>query len=272
MVAIQHEQGNLIGGIMKSRHQPYELALYAKRINEFGNLTLDEELALARRYREGDTEAGQAVINANLRLALKISRAYFHHGHNPLEIVQEANMGLVKALTMFEPERNIRFFSYAVWWVHAHIKKFIYKSSRGTLGYSSTLLSLDSTLSDHENAEECFIDHLPDDGPGQEDEYFARQKAGVISQVLSAENGPLNTREKYILTRRFFEDPRPTLGQLSQNLNITRERIRQIENSSLAKIRNHIRREYSLEKNDFMESGPSSPACRENPGDLKLAG
>ncbi|HNY63992.1 MAG TPA: sigma-70 family RNA polymerase sigma factor [Deltaproteobacteria bacterium] len=239
---------------MKSNYQPYELSLYSKRINEYPNLTLEEELELARRYREGDKKAGQSIINSNLRLALKISRAYFHHGHNPLEIVQEANMGLVKALTMFEPERNIRFFSYAVWWVHAHIKKFVYKSSRGTLGHAANLLSLDTTLSDHENSDECFIDHLPSDAPCQEDEYFARQKAGVISQILYAENGPLNPREVYILERRFFEEPRPTLGQLSQKLNITRERIRQIENSSLAKLRNHMRKHHALKKEDFMES------------------
>jgi RNA polymerase sigma factor (sigma-70 family) len=257
---------------MKSNYQPYELASYAKRINEYPSLTLDQELALARRYQEGDRDAGQAIINSNLRLALKISRAYFHHGHNPLEIVQEANMGLVKALTMFEPERNLRFFSYAVWWVHAHIKKFVYKSSRGSLGHAANLLSLDSTLSDHENAEECFIDHLPDDSPCQEEEYFTMQKAGIISEILNAENGPLNPREKYILTRRFFEEPRPTLGQLSQNLNITRERIRQIENSSLAKIRNHIRKRYYMGKEDFMESTASSTHGREAFSEFRLAG
>jgi RNA polymerase sigma-32 factor len=257
---------------MSSNYQPYELSLYVKRISEYQNLTLDEELELARRYQKGDKDAGQSIINANLRLALKISRAYFHHGHNPLEIVQEANMGLVKALTMFEPERNFRFFSYAVWWVHAHIKKFVYKSSRGTLGHAANLLSLDATLSDHENAEECFVDHLPDDSPGQEEEYFAMQKAGVITQVLDCEDGPLTPREKYILTRRFFEEPRPTLGQLSQKLNITRERIRQIENSSLAKIRNHIRKQYALGKEDFMESSPQNPAGRESFSELRLAG
>jgi RNA polymerase sigma-32 factor len=258
--------------MMRSNNQPYELAQYAKRINEYKNLTLEEELELARRYRDGDREAGEAVINANLRLALKISRAYFYHGHNPLEIVQEGNMGLVKALTMFEPERNIRFFSYAVWWVHAFIKKFVYKCSRGTLGHAANLLSLDSTLSDSDSAEECFIDHLPDNSPGQEEEYFTRQKAGVISRVLHAEDGPLNPRERYILTRRFLEEPRPTLGQLSQKLNITRERIRQIENSSLTKIRNHIWKEMSLKKEDFMESSSQSPASRESFAEFRLAG
>lgn len=257
---------------MKSNFHPYELSSYAKRINEYPSLNLEEELALARSYQDGDKEAGQALINSNLRLALKISRSYFHHGHNPLEIVQEANMGLVKALTMFEPERNLRFFSYAVWWVHAHIKKFVYKSSRGMLGHAANLLSLDSTLSEGENSEESFIDHLPDDGPCQEEEYFTMQKAVIVTRVLNEENGPLNPREKYILTRRFFEDPRPTLGQLSQNLNITRERIRQIENSSLTKIRNHIRKEYLLGKEDFMESSLQNPQGRETFSDLRLAG
>lgn len=241
---------------MKNNHQPYELALYAKRIHEFQIFSLEEELDLARRYKKGDTKAGEAIINANLRLALKVSRPYFYHGHNPLEIVQEANMGLVKALTMFEPERGIKFFSYAVWWVKAYIRKFVYKSSRESLGHSSNVLSLDANLSDRENSEECFIDHICDDAPGQEEEYFSRQKLALVTKILSAENSPLNPREKYILMRRFFEDPKPTLGVISKELNITRERIRQIENNSLAKIRVFITKQYSLVKDDFMDTTP----------------
>ncbi len=248
---------------MGGRHQPYELALYAKRIHEHRILSLEEELELARQYRNGNTEAGQQIINANLRLALKISRPYFYHGHNPLEIVQEGNLGLVRALALFNPDRGIKFFGYAVWWVHAYIRNFIYKNSRSTLGFAANLMSLDTALPDRENTEECYKDHLSDDSPDQEEEYFSKQKQLLIARVLCDEDGPLNTREKYILKRRFFEEPKPTLSQLGKKMKISKERIRQIENISLEKIRIHMRTIYPLAKKDLIETYRRQPSGKE---------
>ncbi len=257
---------------MKNRNQPYELALYAKSINCFEVLSLEKELALSRRYLAGDMKAGEAIINGNLRLALKISRTYFHRGHYPLEIVQEANLGLVRALTMFNPDRGIKFFSYAVWWVHAYIRNYLFKNSRGMLGYSSFLISLDTALPDRDNEDECFKDHLSDDSPNQEERYFSVQRTVLISKILSAEDGPLNTREKYILKRRFFEEPRPTLSQLGKKMKISKERIRQIENNSLTKIKNHIQLHHPMIGQDFMEAFNSNKCGEEIFEELRAAG
>lgn len=255
---------------MKSKFLPYELASYAKKVNEFESLSLERELGLARQYKNGDSEAGQALIKANLRLSLKISRGYFYHGHNPLEIVQEGNMGLVKAITMFDPDRGLKFFSYAVWWVHAYIKNFVYKSSRGTLGFTSSLFPLDSVLS--ENSDESFIDLLPDEEADQEEAYFSKQRRVLLSQVLSSDSNLLTGREKYILTRRFFEEPRPSLAQVASKLNLTKERIRQLESSSLKVLRRHIEEQYALVVEDFAETSRARRAGNDKFTGLRASG
>ncbi len=255
---------------MRKKSHPYELALYSKKVNEYEPLTLERELELARQYKNGNSEAGQAIIHANLRLSLTICRKYFYHGHNPLEIVQEGNMGLVKALTMFDPDRGLKFFSYAVWWVQAYVRNFIYKSSRGTLGFTSSLFALDSVLSD--NSDESFVDHLPDEEADQEEAYFTKQKQTLLSRVLSSDSSLLTSREKYILQRRFFEDPRPSLAQVAVKLNLTKERIRQLENRSLQVLRSHMEDQYDMAVEDFTDASRSRNSGLEMFEGLRAAG
>jgi RNA polymerase sigma factor (sigma-70 family) len=246
------------GEDMRRKHQPYELSLYAKRVNEFEYLPLEKELELARRYKNGDHEAGQALVNSNLRFALKISSYYFQSGHNPMEIVQEGNMGLMKALEKFDPDMGFKFFSYAVWWVQACIRDFIYKDSRKALGFASHLFPLDANLSD--DSDECFIDSIPDESPDQEEIFFSKQKRAILSEFLSADHRLLTDREKYILQRRYFEEPMPTLSQVSRKLKITKERVRQIQIKSLDIIRNYMYMERSLDREDFTGTSRDHPS------------
>jgi RNA polymerase sigma-32 factor len=248
---------------MGNNYQPYEISLYSKKINEYRYLTLEEELALARRYRDGDLEAGQTLVNANLRNVVKAGRSFFYQGYNPLEIVQEGNMGLMRALPLFDPDRGIKFFSYAVWWVRCYIMNFISRSCKprtGMLGFAPNVISLDTAMSDKTGNEECFIDHIPDDSPTQEEELISRQEPMLLFRILESESCPLTTRERYVLERRYLDEPRPTLGQVAQTLNLTKERVRQIENKSLEKMKNHIRVNYSLEKEDFIAGYRSLPS------------
>ncbi|HQG31487.1 MAG TPA: sigma-70 family RNA polymerase sigma factor [Deltaproteobacteria bacterium] len=235
---------------MRRKNLPYELSLYAKRVNEFEYLHLEEELELARRYRSGDLEAGRTLISANLRFALKISSYYFQSGHNPMEIVQEGNMGLMKALEKFDPDRGFKFFSYAIWWVHACIREFIYKDSKKALGFASGLFPLDSALSD--DSDECFVDSIQDDSPGQEELFFSSQKRELLLKFLSPDHRLLTDREKYILKRRYFEEPTPTLRQIAKKLKITKERVRQLQIKSLDIIHDYMVKEHSMRRDDFM--------------------
>jgi hypothetical protein len=121
---------------MRGIQQPYDLSLYSKRVCEFEILSPERERELARRYRQGDDEAGQIIINANLRMALRISRHYCRRGYDPMKIVLQGNMGLVEALEMFDPDKGIEFSRHAVWWMHKHIWDFIHTHSPEKHGYA----------------------------------------------------------------------------------------------------------------------------------------
>lgn len=243
---------------MRRKNLPNALSQYAKRVDDFTYLSLEEELELARRYRNGDREAGQALVSSNLRFSLKISSYYFRSGHNPMEIVQEGNMGLMKALEKFDPDRGFKFFSYAVWWVHACIREFLYNDSKKALGFAPGLFALDSPLSD--DSDECFTDSIPDDSPGPEELLFSNQIREAIMEYLSPDHMLLTDREKYILKRRYFEEPMPTLRQVARKLNITKERVRQIQIKSQDVIREYMIMEQSLSKDDLLYTGRVQPS------------
>ena len=239
---------------MASNNPPSDLSLYLKKINRYPLLLPGEEIMLARQYRNGDLDAGQKIINANLRFVVRVCKSYFYHGHDPVEIIQEGNLGLIKALTRFDPERGVNFICYAIWWIRAYVKDFVYKKTKvrtGMLGYAKGLVSLDRNLSDKEGSEDKFIDYLPDIAPSQEDSYFSKQKKCIITDILHSDFGPLNVREKYIINRRFFDEPTATLKEISQTLGITRERVRQIQVRSLAKIREYIEKQQLVKRIDL---------------------
>src|SRR6266511_4015435 len=91
-------------------------------------LTVEEEQSLARAYVKGETRAAHRLITANLRFVVKIAYEYRSYGLNLADLVQEGNIGLMKAVQKFDPERGIRFVSYAVWWIRAYIQNSILRS------------------------------------------------------------------------------------------------------------------------------------------------
>ncbi len=105
------------------------LAMYLSEINQYPLLTQEEEQALARRYRDhGDEEAGARLITANLRFVVKVSYEYRSYGIKMSDLIQEGNIGLMKAVQKFDPDKGIRLISYAVWWIRAYIQNYILKS------------------------------------------------------------------------------------------------------------------------------------------------
>lgn len=103
--------------------------MYLSEINQYPLLTQEEEQALARRYRDhGDEEAGARLITANLRFVVKVSYEYRSYGIKMSDLIQEGNIGLMKAVQKFDPDKGIRLISYAVWWIRAYIQNYILKS------------------------------------------------------------------------------------------------------------------------------------------------
>jgi len=105
------------------------LDVYLSEINRFPLLSVAEEQELARRFRDqGDTRAAHRLVTANLRFVVKVSYEYRSYGFRMADLIQEGNIGLMKAVQKFDPDKGIRLISYAVWWIRAYIQNFILKS------------------------------------------------------------------------------------------------------------------------------------------------
>jgi RNA polymerase nonessential primary-like sigma factor len=110
---------------------PYD----AKRLylNEVGTsvlLTAEEEVAIARRIRQGDEAARRRMIESNLRLVVKLARRYIDRGLPLLDLIEEGNLGLIHAVRKFDPERGFRFSTYATWWIRQTIERAIMNQTR----------------------------------------------------------------------------------------------------------------------------------------------
>jgi RNA polymerase sigma-32 factor len=104
------------------------LAMYLSEINQYALLTAEEEQRLARRFQKGDLQAGHRLVTSNLRFVVKVSYEYRSYGIKMSDLIQEGNIGLMKAVQKFDPDKGIRLISYAVWWIRAYIQNYILKS------------------------------------------------------------------------------------------------------------------------------------------------
>jgi RNA polymerase sigma-32 factor len=105
------------------------LELYLSEINQFPLLTVEEEQRLAREFRKkGDTRAAHRLVTSNLRFVVKVAYEYRSYGFKMSDLIQEGNIGLMKAVQKFDPDKGIRLISYAVWWIRAYIQNYILKS------------------------------------------------------------------------------------------------------------------------------------------------
>ena len=107
------------------------LDTYIQTVNRFPILTPGEETALARRYRaEGDLEAARQLVLSHLRVVVAVSRGYQGYGLPQADLIQEGNIGLMKAVKRFDPERGVRLVSFAVHWIRAEIHEFVLRNWR----------------------------------------------------------------------------------------------------------------------------------------------
>ena len=106
------------------------LAVYLGEIARIPLLTREEELELARRARAGDDHAKQRLIEANLRLVVQVARRYLNRGLPLPDLIEEGNIGLLRAAEKFEPERGLRFSTYAVWWIRQAVARALANQAR----------------------------------------------------------------------------------------------------------------------------------------------
>ncbi len=106
------------------------LHLYMQEIRQYSLLTAEEEQALARRILEGDLEARNRLIESNLRLVVSIARRYRNQGVALMDLVEEGNLGLMRAVEKFDPERGFRFSTYATWWIRQSVDRAVMSQGR----------------------------------------------------------------------------------------------------------------------------------------------
>jgi RNA polymerase primary sigma factor len=118
------------------------LATYLRSINDTPLLADEEVTALARRIEEGDPEARDHLIRANLRLVVRLARSYGGHGVSLDDLIAEGNLGLIRAVESFDPDRNVRFSTYACYWIKQSMRRFFQGPARTVRlpAYMTTLL------------------------------------------------------------------------------------------------------------------------------------
>jgi len=251
---------------------------YLKEINRYPLLSAEEEVDLARKALGGDLDARKKLIVANLRLVITIARSFTSYGVPFLDLVEEGNLGLIKAVGKFDPERGFRFSTYASWWIRQAILLAISNYSRTiripihvfqlmtryvslaqepgneALTREERATRLKISIKRYRMIEELVENIRALDLPSSLDAYtqLARSvesAAGtdpekIIMQQMEHEKlaelmERLSERERLILRIRFgLDDGEPhTLAETGEAVNVSRERVRQLEMRALRKLR-----------------------------------
>jgi RNA polymerase primary sigma factor len=261
------------------------LALYLKEISKNRTLTLEEEASLAIRIRKNDRKALEKLVKANLRFVVSVSRNYQNQGLPLSDLINEGNLGLIRAARRFDEKKNFKFISYAVWWIRQAILQALAEQSRiiklplnrvgtihkigktssrleqkyqrapnaeelaseleidedevrETLKIGNSHMSLDAPLQHGEDSK--LMDILHDDGVERPDEGMLDiSLQEEIDKILAT----LSEREKEVVKLYFGigEDTAHTLEEIGQRFNLTRERVRQIKEKALHRLKHSSR-------------------------------
>jgi RNA polymerase sigma-32 factor len=267
------------------------LTTYLRDIKKYPRLSKEEEHELAVKYvQDGDVDAAYKLIVSNLWLVVKIAREYQRAARNILDLIQEGNIGLMEAVKNFDPFRNVRFPSYAVWWIKAYIIRYVISNWRlvkiGTTQAQRKLffnlnkekerleregiypepkllahnlnvreqdviemeqrlsggdVSVDTSAQDDD--EVGLIGVLPSPDSNAEDIISSREREVLLQGLFNNFKSTLSERDRIIFEKRLLHEDKATLQDLSEELSVSRERIRQLENRIKDKFK-----EYFIEK------------------------
>ena len=224
--------------------------MYLKEIGKVPLLSAEEEIELAQRMEEGDQEAKKRLAEANLRLVVSIAKRYVGRGMLFLDLIQEGNLGLIKAVEKFDYRKGYKFSTYATWWIRQAITRAIADQARtiripvhmvetiNKLIRVSRQLLQETPIGEEEDSH--LGDFIQDDNvPVPSDAAAFTLLKEQLVEVL----GTLTEREQKVLRLRFgLDDGRArTLEEVGKEFNVTRERIRQIEAKALRKLRHPSR-------------------------------
>jgi RNA polymerase primary sigma factor len=208
-----------------------ELASYLKAVRDFPPLSRDEEHVLAVRAHKGELKAKQELVRHNLAFVVAIARRQRRGTVRLDDLIQEGNVGLMRAVEKFDPHAGTRFSTYAVWWIRAYIGKYL-KEARSTVRpQSGTVaqsdLSLDSVIDEQDDA--THLDRIEDDGPGPEDSYLLSEGDREVRDAVGKVRKRIGELGWDIVHDRLEQDPPRTLDEIGKRWGVSRERVRQVE-------------------------------------------
>ncbi|MFA5632075.1 MAG: RNA polymerase sigma factor RpoH [Porticoccaceae bacterium] len=261
------------------------LTAYMQTVSSIPVLTADEEQALAERlYYDGELEAARQLVMSHLRFVVHIARSYNGYGLPLADLVQEGNVGLMKAVKRFNPEKGVRLVSFAVHWIKAEIHEYILRnwrivkvattkaqrklffnlrSAKKTLGWlnndeaTAVAQELGVEVNQVREMEQRLYAHdTAFDAPDDDDDgysapvYYLEDKRSDPAAMLEAENweetsvnrldeamDKLDDRSRDILRRRWLSESKATLHELADEYGVSAERIRQLEQNAMKKVR-----------------------------------
>ena len=260
------------------------LEAYIQSVNSIPVLTPEQEQELASRlFEDGDVEAARQLVMAHLRFVVYVARSYSGYGLQESDLIQEGNVGLMKAVRRFNPEYGVRLVSFAVHWIKAEIHEFILKnwrivkiattkpqrklffnlrSAKKRLGWMNEteirkvaedlgvapadVRLMESRMASHDEAFEL--------EPGDEDGYSPSQylddpeiDPAIVAEVEDFEQNQrdrlgkafqlLDERSREIIQRRWLTEKKLTLHELAEQFGISAERVRQLEQNALKKLK-----------------------------------
>jgi RNA polymerase sigma-32 factor len=264
------------------------LDIYLREVSKIRRITKEEEKEISLRYfQTKDIAAARTLIQSNLWLVIRLARDYQNAARNLLDLIQEGNLGLMEAVKNFDPFREVRFPSYATWWIKAYIVRYLIANFRmvkiGTTqaqrklffnlkkekeklerqGFfpapkllaekldvresdiiemeqrlSSGDMSVDAPLSDNPDSDMLSI--LPNQQMSAEDVLSEYQSQQNLKEHFAEFEKTLNAKEKVIFRERLLQEQKATLHELSEKLLVSKERIRQIEERLLEKLKDFL--------------------------------
>ena len=214
----------------RSNQEFEELAPYLGAIREFPALSRDDEHVLALRGLEGDLDARKDLVRHNLAFVVAIACKQRRGTVRLGDLIQEGNVGLMRAVEKFDPHAGTRFSTYAVWWIRAYIGKYLNEARSAVRPQSGTVaqadLSLDSAL-DEEG--DTHLERIEDDGPGPESLYLLSEGDREVREALQKVRKRIGALGWDIIHDRLEQDPPRTLEDIGRRWGVSRERVRQVE-------------------------------------------
>ena len=224
-----------------------ESASLDKYLQEIGRedlITVEEEVELAQRIRKGDRVALEKLTRANLRFVVSVAKQYQNQGLSLPDLINEGNLGLIKAAEKFDETRGFKFISYAVWWISQSILQELADELEipvdkisDTLKVSGRHISVDAPFVEGED--NSLLDVLVnDDSPMADRSLVNESLAREIDRALST----LTEREKDIIQMFFgINTQEMTLEEIGDKFGLTRERVRQIKEKAIRRLRQNSR-------------------------------